>query len=115
MGLEGFTQNICPACQINQPKTEDEILLASQSFHSLSHFMVKQGINSIFSTKALFEMGYIFEGKNSSIISRKPQYKDVYRRTIEMPQRTRNFNVNCCLKVHNAHLNLLSPIRDKVI
>ena len=40
----------------------------------------------------------------------KPQYKDVYRRTIEMPQRSRTFKVNCCLKVHNAHLKLLSPI-----
>ena len=36
-------------------------------------------------------------------VSRKPQYKDVYRRTIEMPQRARAFQVNCCLKVHNAH------------
>ena len=27
-----------------------------------------------------------------------------------MPQRARTFKVNCCLKVHNAHLNLLSPI-----
>ena len=43
-------------------------------------------------------------------ISRKPQYKDVYRRTIEMPQRARTFQVNCCLKVHNAHLKLLSSI-----
>ena len=47
------------------------------------------------------------------IISRKPQYKDVYRRTIEMPQRARTFQVNCCLKIHNAHqkLLLLSPIQ----
>ena len=43
-------------------------------------------------------------------VSRKSQYKDVYRRTIEMPQRARTFQVNCCLKVHNAHLKLLSPI-----
>ena len=43
-------------------------------------------------------------------VSRKPQYKDIYWRTIEMPQRARAFQVNCCLKVHNAHLKLLSPI-----
>ena len=34
----------------------------------------------------------------------------VYRGTIEMPQRGHTFQVNCCLKVHNAHLKLLSPI-----
>ena len=45
-----------------------------------------------------------------STVSRKPQYKDVYRRTIEMPQRARSFQANCCLKVHNAHLKLLSSI-----
>ena len=45
-----------------------------------------------------------------SSISRKPQYKNLYRRTIEMSQRARTFQVNCCLKVHNAHLKLLSPI-----
>ena len=27
-----------------------------------------------------------------------------------MLQRARIFKVNCCLKVHNAHLNLASPI-----
>ena len=42
--------------------------------------------------------------------SRKPQEKGVYRRTREMPQRARTFQVNCCLKVHNAHLKLLSSI-----
>ena len=46
----------------------------------------------------------------STCISRKPQYKDVYRRTIEMTQRAHTFQVNCCLKVHNARLKLLSPI-----
>ena len=48
--------------------------------------------------------------KGTFDISRKPQYKDVYRRTIEMPQRARTFQVNCCLKVHDAHLKLLWPI-----
>ena len=43
------------------------------------------------------------------------QYKDVYRRTIEMPQRPRTFQVNYCLKVHNAHLKLLSPLRDEKV
>ena len=43
-------------------------------------------------------------------VSRKPQYKDVYRRTIEMPERARTFQIICCLRVHNAHLKLLSPI-----
>ena len=38
-----------------------------------------------------------------TFVSRKPQYKDVYRRIIEMPQRARTFQVNYCLKVHNAH------------
>ena len=38
------------------------------------------------------------------------QYKDIYRRTIEMPQRAHIFKVDCCLDVHNAHLKLLLPI-----
>ena len=42
-------------------------------------------------------------------VSRKPQYKDV-RRTIEIPQRAHTFNVSSHLKVHNAHLELASPI-----
>ena len=42
-----------------------------------------------------------------SIVSRKPQYKeDVCRRTIEIPQRARILNANCCLKVHNVPLPL---------
>ena len=44
-------------------------------------------------------------------VSRKPQYKDVYRRTIEIPQCPRLFTANCCLKVHNVPyvpLNLAS-------
>ena len=42
----------------------------------------------------------------------KPQYKDVYRRTIETPQRAGTFKVNCCLKVHNAHLKLQATITN---
>ena len=34
-------------------------------------------------------------------VSRRPQYKDVYRRTKEMWQCSRTFKANCCLKVHN--------------
>ena len=40
--------------------------------------------------------------------SRKPQYKDVYWKTIEILQRAHIFKGNCCLKVHDAHLNLAS-------
>ena len=38
----------------------------------------------------------------------------IYRRTIEIPQRTRIFKVNCCLKVHKAPLKLVSPISGYV-
>ena len=30
-----------------------------------------------------------------------------------MPQRARVFKVNCCLKVHNAHLNYYRQFWDK--
>ena len=43
-------------------------------------------------------------------VSLKPQYKDVYERTIEIPQRTRIFKVRHCLKVHSAHLKLALSI-----
>ena len=52
---------------------------------------------------------YIWWQENTHV-SRKPQYKDVYRRTIEILQRPHIFKINCCLKVHNAHLKLASPI-----
>ena len=39
-------------------------------------------------------------------VSRKPQYKDVCKTTIETLQRAHIFKVNCCLKVHNAHLRV---------
>ena len=41
---------------------------------------------------------------------RNGQYKDVYWRTIEIPQCTHIFKAKCCLKVHNVHLKLQSPI-----
>ena len=41
-------------------------------------------------------------------VSRKSQYKDVYRKTREILQRARIFKANCCLKVHNEDLNLAS-------
>ena len=48
-----------------------------------------------------------------AFVYRKTQYKDVYKRTIEILQRACIFKANCCLKVHNAPLKLASPIRDK--
>ena len=44
------------------------------------------------------------------ILSRKPKYKYVYRRTIEILQRARLFKANCCSKVHKAYLKLSLPI-----
>ena len=48
----------------------------------------------------------------TALISRKAQYKDVYRsrRTIEILQCTRSLWASCCVKVHNAHVKLASPI-----
>ena len=37
-------------------------------------------------------------------------YKDIHRRTIEIVQRNRTLEDNCCLKVYNAHIKLASPI-----
>ena len=45
-------------------------------------------------------------------LSQNTQYKN--RRTIELPQRTRIFKINCCLKIHNALLKLASQISDKI-
>ena len=42
-------------------------------------------------------------------VSRKAQYKDIYRRTIEILQCARIFKANYCLKFHNAHFKLVSP------
>ena len=38
-------------------------------------------------------------------VSQKPHHKNVYRRTIEIPQPTHSFLANCCLRVQ-----LVSPI-----
>ena len=35
----------------------------------------------------------------------KVQYKDVCRRTVRIVQRS-HFKVNCCLKLHHAHIKL---------
>ena len=51
------------------------------------------------------ELSFWFEN-----VSRNVQYKDVVRRTIEIPQRALIFEAHYCLKVHNAHLKLASPI-----
>ena len=39
-------------------------------------------------------------------VSRNGQYKDVYRRTIEISQRTGILKAYCYLKVHNVHNKL---------
>ena len=49
----------------------------------------------------------------SQTLSRNRQYKDVYKRTIEIPQCTRIFKANWCLKFHNAHFKLPLPISAK--
>ena len=46
----------------------------------------------------------------SKVVSRKPQYKDDCSGRIEILQRVYIFKANCCLKAHNAHLKLASPI-----
>ena len=46
-------------------------------------------------------------------VSRKAQYEDVYKRTIENLQRVLIFKANCCLKVHYAHLKLALLISGK--
>ena len=43
-------------------------------------------------------------------VSRKPQYKDVYGRTIEIPQRTRILKSSHWLKIHNASSKLALSI-----
>ena len=43
-------------------------------------------------------------------VTQKPQHKDVHRRTIDMLQHSGIFEVNYCLKVHDAHLQLALPI-----
>ena len=40
------------------------------------------------------------------VISRKAQYKNVFRRTIEILRRAGFFKANCCLKVYNAHFKV---------
>ena len=57
-------------------------------------------------TKRLF----IAMGKLFCVLLAERQYKAVKRSRIKIPQWTRIFKVNCCLKVHNAHLKLASPI-----
>ena len=48
-------------------------------------------------------------------ISLNTQYKDVDTRTVEILQRTRTFNIDCCVKVHNAHFRLALPISGQVL
>ena len=42
-----------------------------------------------------------------------PGKRNTKARTIEFPKCAHIFKVNCCLKVHNAHFKIASPIRDK--
>ena len=42
--------------------------------------------------------------------TRNGQLKVVYKRTIEIPQRTYILKVNFCLEAHNAPLNLVLPL-----
>ena len=44
------------------------------------------------------------------IVSRKPPYKDICRRAIEILQCAHIFKANYYLNVHNAHIKLPSPI-----
>ena len=49
--------------------------------------------------------------KDKANVSRKAQYKEVCRRTIEILQHSHIFKAKfAVLKVHNAHLKLASPI-----
>ena len=57
---------------------------------------------------------YALRVKGRSNVSRKAEYKDIYRKTIEIPQRTRIIKDNCSLKVHNAPLKLASQFRDNL-
>ena len=67
-------------------------------FHGIS--------KSHFSTRLICPIGLKLilkkPGIATELISQKSQYKDIYTGRIEIPQRTHNFQVNCCLKVHNA-------------
>ena len=47
---------------------------------------------------------------NLHALSRKPQYRDVYRKTKGIPQCACFFEANCCLRVHKVHLTLASRI-----
>ena len=49
----------------------------------------------------------MWDCERKGVVSRKPQYKDVYRRTIEIPQRARNFKpslllITFCHSVHRG-------------
>ena len=78
-------------------KTLDKLFVKLQRFLKMEHLKLPSYLNTM-------------EKYNEMI----PQYKDVYRRIIEMPQRTRIFKVNCCLKVHNAHQNYYCQFRDEL-
>ena len=51
-----------------------------------------------------------YEMLKKTSVSRNAQYKDIYRRTIEILQCTHILKANCCLKVHNVPLTLASSM-----
>ena len=51
----------------------------------------------------------------SGLVSREAKYKDIYGRTAEIPQCAHIFKANCCLKVYNAHLNLIHTKRLRYV
>ena len=71
-------------------KILDKLFVKLQQFLKMEHLKLPSYLNTM-------------EKYNEMI----PQYKNVYRRTIEIAQRYRIFKVNCFLKVHNAHQKLL--------
>ena len=62
------------------------------------------------SFEALGDSGIVMVFPFLKYVSRNLQYKHVYRRRIEIPQRTHIFPTKCCLEVHNAPLKLVSPL-----
>ena len=56
--------------------------------------------------KKYFKLFAQFKGSLQGHIQKCREYKDFYRRTIEIPQCTRIFKGNYCPKIHNGYLNV---------
>ena len=69
---------------------------------------IEQSTKLSFPLRFLIRLVRVFEVINLYIPKWKVQTR--FRGTIEIPQRTRICNVNCCLNVYNVHLKLLLPI-----